>query len=439
MRRALLLLSLIVSLLLTNSALSQAIPVDDAAQVFQTAKRVSDRDGGKLWGIPVCGPMFFVDRATHFLVANQADGEGKLKQSSNVWTGQLPAEINPANSAIDWAGVRWTMLIWPVTSAPRDRERLLAHECFHRIQPALKLAASDVVNPHLDSKDGRIWLQLEWRALQRALVTTNQERRAAIHDALLFRNYRRSFFKNAADHENLLEVNEGLAEYTGQALANPEEADRRAAAVAALETAPGKRSFGRSFAYASGPAYGILLDATGVPWRKNLTPAADLGALLAVACKMSLNVTNESVSAAAQSYNSDSLMVFESERARQLEAKLALLRKRFVEGPVLILPAKKDFSYGFDPNDTVSLDDDSTVYGSARITDEWGTLETEAGALIVRKNGNIVRVAVSAPPNAATLVTDAWKLTLKPGWSLGSGARAHDFVVVQDDASASQK
>jgi hypothetical protein len=397
------------------------IPLDEAAQVFATAAKLNARDGGRLWGMPVCGPMFVVNPESHFIVANQADAQGKLRRSGDVWTGELPNEISPANSATEWAGVKWTMLMWPVTKDPRDRERLVGHECFHRIQTDLKLVARDAVAGHLDGEAGRTWLQLEWRALERALATgvQEQQRWVAVNDALMFRNYRRSLTKSAAETENALEMNEGVCEYTGFELASANEADRRAAAIYALHAGPQKPSFGRSFAYVSGPAYGILLDETGVPWRKKLTADADWGALLGAAYKARMRVPEEKdVLAAAKKYEGDTLIAAEKERARRLEAKLAELRKKFIEGPVLVLPIDEEFGYGFDPNNTTSLDERSTVYGWARITGSWGVLETPNGALMVRENGKIVRVVVPAAKDAQKATSDDWKLELKPGWKI---------------------
>ena len=57
---------------------------------------------------------------------------------------------------------------------------------------------------------------------------------------LRFRQYRRSLIHNAASNENHLEMNEGLAEYTGIRLSNTNEGDRRAAAISRLHNAHAK-------------------------------------------------------------------------------------------------------------------------------------------------------------------------------------------------------
>ncbi len=55
-------------------------------------------------------------------------------------------------------------------------------------------------------------------------------------------------------------MNEGLAEYTGVFVGNPTRSTRIQAALHDLRAHVADRSFVRSFAYATGPAYGLLLD-----------------------------------------------------------------------------------------------------------------------------------------------------------------------------------
>jgi hypothetical protein len=222
----------------------------------------------------------FVDPRSGNVVANQADREQKLAPQDSVFVGTLPGDISPANTAIDWAGVHWTMVMWPVSEFRQSRERLLLHECFHRLQEKLGLPARDAVNSHLDTLDGRIWIQMEWRALERALRVTGPDRNAAIRDALLFRNYRRSLFPDSAVNENALEINEGLAEYTGVKLSSADLQESAVRANIILRQARNNPTFARSFAYISGPAYGVLLDLSGRPWRAALKPSSDLGGLL---------------------------------------------------------------------------------------------------------------------------------------------------------------
>jgi hypothetical protein len=419
-------------LLLCSVAVAQTIPPDEAAGAFAVARQISRRDAGKTWGVEVCGPLFFADPSTRDVVANQADAEGRLKQAGDVWRGSLPASISIANTDTEWGGVHWTMVMWPLPADTRSRAQLLGHECYHRIQSAIELRGADLPNNHLDGAAGRIWMLLEWRALERALIARGEARRAAIADALTFRRYRRSAIPKAAAPENSLEMNEGLAEYTGVRLANADPADRTAAAVFMLRDGPRRASLVRSFAYASGPAYGVLLDDSGAEWRRALTPASDLGEILGKAYRIPAGPASEAAARmAAAQYGGDEVMEAETLRARKLEKQLTDLRRKFIEGPVLMLPNAGEFSFGFDPNGLVPLDENSAVYVPLRVTDTWGVLEADGGGLMIREKGLFSRAVVPAPVNG-NLSGDGWKLDLKPGFRVVPGARKGDFTVVRE-------
>ena len=121
---------------------------------------------------------------------------------------------------------------------------------------------------------------------------------------------------------------------------------------------------------------------------------------------------------AANDYQGETLIAAETQRAVRLDVKRAEVRDKFVNGPVLVLPIDDEFGYGFNPNDTLSLDENSTLYGWARITGSWGVLESNNGVLMTRRDGKIVRVVVPAAKTTESPTSDDWKLTLKPGWKI---------------------
>src|SRR5262245_34632331 len=161
-----------------------AIDPTKASAYFTEARRLSDADAGKLWGVRLDGPILLADPATHCVVANIADADKKLESQGNVYIGKLPSSIAPSNTSLDWSGTKWTMIVWPLPSDEQDRASLMMHECFHRIQDRIGLRATDPSNAHLDTLEGRVWLQLEWRALAKALDADRDARRAAVRDAL---------------------------------------------------------------------------------------------------------------------------------------------------------------------------------------------------------------------------------------------------------------
>lgn len=412
-----------------------AIDATKAAQYFAEAKALSDKDNGALWKVPLCGPLLFADPETRYAVANQADTDGKLKPLGGVFAGIAPEELGVANTATKWAGVEWTMVMWPLPVYKQPRMRLVMHECFHRVQEQIGLQPTDAQNGHLDSLQGRIWLQMEWRALEHAFWQQGEERKRDVADALYFRNYRRSLFPATAGHnENAMETHEGMAEYTGFKLSTSSTEEYAAVVAAWLRSAPTRTpSYGRSFAYTSGPAYGGLLDAVSKDWRKGLTPAADVGQLLAHAYNVQVPAPDKAAALGrAESYNGAEVVAIETEKEIKHQALVAAARKAFVDGPVLLLPASQEFNYTFDPNAVLTLDDKLTLYeGEIQVTDAWGLLKTTEGALIVRGDKGFVGVQVPAPadPNKSPLAGKGWTLDLKPDWQAVPEGRSGNFAL----------
>ena len=363
------------------AAETAAIDTAKARQYFAEARALSEKDHGALWQVPLCGPLLFVDYGTRYAVANQADREGNLKPLDGVFVGTAPAALGVANTATKWAGVFWTMVMWPVPQYKQPRMRLMLHECFHRVQAEIGLEGKDAQNGHLDALEGRIWLEMEWRALEHALWQQGEARKRDVADALYFRSYRRSLFPGAEANEDALEMNEGMAEYTGFKLSTSSSEEYVVAVAAWLRAAPTRApSYVRSFAYTSGPAYGGLLDLANRNWRTGLTPATNLGQLLAEAygveipAATALNKTE--ALRRAERYDGSEVVAIETEREAEHQARVAAARKAFVEGPVLMLPVGQEFNYTFDPNAVLALDDKLTLYeGEIQVTDAWGLLK----------------------------------------------------------------
>lgn len=436
-------LALVVSI--SAGVFASALPATEstispvaARAAFDEAASLSRQDGRRLWGVELYGPLLLVERETRQVMANQPDAQaGLVAATDGVFTGEVPAELCCANTAVTWGGRRWTMVVWPLPEDPEERGSLLLHELFHRVQEGIGLPMKNAINDHLDTVDGRYWLRLEWRALARALRSSGQTRRVAVADALLFRAARRASLPAARENENALELNEGMAQYTGVATAYPvaRRAEVAAAGVDLRERNSERLSPVRGFAYASGPAYGVLLDAARAPWRKGLGPASDLGSLLAKAYDAAPPVEPAAVaSTRAASYDGAALRAEEVAREQQRQEAEARMRRQFLDGPRLLLPAVERFGYSFDPNGAKTLPGSGVVYPSAGVSDAWGNLAVKAtGVLLEMKNGQVTGAVVTAPtdPAARPVVGAGWRLDLDPGWTLAPADRAGDWKVVK--------
>lgn len=384
-----------------------------ATKYFEEADALCRREGGKLWGVPLCGPMAFADAATKSIATNRPEPSGPR-----------PPALGFANSAIDWGGEKWSIFVWRMV--PQDdtdsRARLMMHELFHRIQDRIGFTASEGRNDHLDTLDGRYWMQLEWRALAKALGASGEERASAIRDALAFRAARRRQFPAAAENERRLENNEGLAQYTGTVASTSGTAAALASGIAQLDRAAKNGGFVRTFPYPSGAAYGLLLDAYSPGWTRRTKLEDDLGGLLMAAARLE---PAPDAAAVAERYGAADLRSAERKRETAYEDRIAALTKKFVDGPVLVIPPGR--GYTFRTDGITPIPGKGTVYPSFRTDGAWGSFE--AAEVMIAPDR---RLHVPAPSKTAgsTIQGEGWTLRLEAGWAVKAGARTGDFEVV---------
>ena len=391
-----------------------------AREYFREAQALCERDGGRLWGVSICAPMVIADRRTQTLATSQPAPEGVRPQVLGI-----------VNAPVQWGGTTWSAYIWDdvASKTPRSRRELFLHEMFHGVQPRLGLAAPALETEHLDAADGRYWLRLEWRALARALGESGEQRNIAVRDALAFRQARRTLYPARVEDERGQEIGEGLAAYTGTVLAAESTADAIVGAVdllTGMDSAAPQASFVRTFAYVSGPAYGLLLDASSPGWRRTVRGSDDLGTLVmgAFAVQPAPDAT-----ASAARYGGAEIRAFEEKREQERQQRLGELRRRFVDGPVLVIPGGG--SGMSDSRGATVIPGIGTVYfGPYRASGGWGTLEAEKGVLMA-SDGRTRRIPAPVRRDEVTLTGDGWTFKVAAGWVIREGARRGDYEVVR--------
>jgi hypothetical protein len=307
------------------------------------------------------------------------------------------------------------------------RQQVMLHGLFHRIQPELGLITEDGFNEHLDTLEGRVWMQLEWRALRRAVESSGRDRAEAIADALGFRLERRRRFPGAADNERREEIREGLASYTGIAAWANSPADARRAAAAALLGGESQPAFVGNFEAHSGPAYGVLLDDLLPGWRRQVRGTSDLGDMLASAIN---RPPTTDVAEAAARYDGATLRTREEARDRAQQVRVAELRRRFVDGHVLTMPAAGRGTS--DTTGSVGIPRVGTVFfGNFTISGQWGRLNADGGVLRAA-DGATLSVPITGSLEGTTLRGDGWSATLNSGWVVQPAARPGSFTIVRE-------
>jgi hypothetical protein len=424
----------LLPLLLCSPPGLAAQAVDTAAAVLglRDLAAACGADAGALWGTSLCGPVLLVDPSSRTVVASEPDSAGSFSPRGEAYVGKLPAAVGIANTAVEWGGKRWAMIMLPLPGDRFARIALLAHESFHRVQHDLGLWGSSPGSAHLDALDGRVWLRLELRALAAALRSTGRTALHHVHNALLFRAYRQRLCPGADTLERTLEIQEGLAEYTGAKLALAMTAAGEERVARDLSDFEARPTYVRSFAYATGPALGLLLDRYAPSWRADIARERDAAGQLAQAVRfVAGDISDGEAAGRAQPYGFHDVATEEQARAAARAARLADYRSRLVDGRLLLLQ-QHDLSFSFDPNTLVPLGAEGTVYPTGTFKASWGTLVVSEGGALVSSDFSLVAVPVPDDSAARPLHGPGWVLELTPGWVLRpTGRRTGDLQVAR--------
>ncbi|MGE0741829.1 MAG: hypothetical protein AB7O98_10845 [Hyphomonadaceae bacterium] len=386
-----------------------------APQAAAELRGLCTRDGGGLWGASLCGPLLVADPATRAVWATDPDADGRFRFNNDGWMGVLPEGVPIANAAVEWGGQRWIMVVGPLPEGQADLRVLVGHEAWHRVQDQLRLAQAPSNCVHLESEQGRYLLRLEMRALSTALRSRGGARTEAAMDALGFRSARLARFADveADAHETSLDRNEGLASYTGVRLGAGDAADAYAART--LDQYDAHQAYARAYAYATGPAYGLLLDQYREGWRSEITRDSYAPASLLAASLRAEAPSQRQLRRTAERYGGEAIAREEAARATAQRARIAELRARFT-GPRLELPLMQ-MQFEFDPTAVTPVEGLGSVYETLTLRDAWGEIRASGGYALI--NPTFTRLT-AASPTTGGVTGPGWSLTLAPGYRVST-------------------
>ena len=413
-----------VSIIATvNSARAQnAKEIEQSKIYFNQLDSICKHDNGKLWGVSLCGPTMLVIPNSRIIIANQKDNSNELKEKDGVFIGKLLENINISNTSFNWNGADWTMVSWDAIpeNDQYSRNKLLVHESWHRVQNEIGIPSVLSSNAHLDKLQGSILLKLEFTILKHAHVTTEKSNKiTSLNDALTVRQYRQLIFPN--NNENQFERHEGMAEYTGFKLCGLSNEILRKVMVKQLNATTNKEGFTNSFAYISGPAYGILFDELTNDWLPIIKAGKSLPELGITITKNQLPVDtailNASVKKIIDKYNAEQLVKSETEKFKLQNKLIEEYRNKFLKGNQLIIP-NNNVNFSYNPQEPlVPIDDIGVIYKTMRLVGDWGILEVTNG--ILRTNDwKAFIIEVPKTNRTGTIVEASYKIEIKRGWSI---------------------
>ena len=385
------------------------------SNIFDNIKTICDKDNGKLWGINMYAPILCIDK-NRDLWSNQRDPQDQLLKCGECFIGKYPIDKNIANSTTNVFGQKWVMLALPIPTIDLDGNILFWHELFHYWQDSLGHVSRPYNNAHLEAKDARVLLKLEWNAFLSACKTNNSLlRQTAIRDGLTFRKHRQQKYSKYYRDETSFEILEGLAEYTGIKLSVLSDSMYLHILDKKVETYMQKENLVRTYAYLSGAIMGYLLDKSTNEWRKHIDGNSDLGSLLQQTYNIVIPTDRESqIQQRKALYDYENIICFENRR----DSIQAINKKQLIElftQDIKKLPLK-NMQISFDPNSTIPLENIGNIYKNARIVDDWGILETKGnGSILISEDWKTVILpdAKSIKVDNNVEETESWKLTFK--------------------------
>ncbi|ROI05924.1 hypothetical protein EGI16_05970 [Chryseobacterium sp. G0240] len=405
-------------LLSQNTAGQKRQISNDSIPVFFNEIKKATKEKASLWNKDLYNAMLFVEPQTRKVFANEPDSLGSLKADQNMYSGVLPDKINIANTSMEWNGKRWAMVMLPLPANKQNRINLLAHELFHSAQPSLGFTLNNPDNNHLDKMEGRMYLRLELEALKKSLLSSSEkEMKRHLTNALTFRKYRHTFYKGSDITENELELNEGIAEFTGVIISNRNKKQTVTFLVDGINSFFNNPTFVRSFAYHTIPVYGYLLYNQDKNWNKKITDTTNLTGYLINAFHISIPADLEKVvKDNMKEYNGLLITREEIQRDEKIKKIIADYKLKFIEQPHFEIRFEK-MNVSFDPRNIIPIEDKGTVYPNMKLTDSWGILNVEKGALM---SPNWDKISITNPVSieGKKITGDGWTLDLTDGYSV---------------------
>ena len=419
------------------AASAPSIPVVAAAAVFARAHALCAADGGRLWGVSLCGPLMLADPRTGAAITNTSVPGARRVGAYYLLT--LARNEPIANAPFEYEGVRFAQVTWPPVQSAAHEAVNLMHESFHRIQPQLGFVVRGAANadsmisgdPALDTEAGRIWLRGEIHALRAALTSSGAKRTRALADALSMRAYRHAMVPATVAPEHELDIMEGLAESTGIDVGLP-PARRIAYTLHDMRFVERARSYARTFFFAIGPAYAELLDAAEPHWRRTVTMKTSIATLAARAYGISVTVPSARLAQHILArYGGAAIEAEEAVRAAHRAARSAALRAELISGRTLRMPLQR-FKISFNPSTLTPLGRYGSVYHRVMLSAPWGRITVVHGDALIDAKFTTLTVAAPASVAGRTLQRRGWVLKLAPGATVRPDPAKPGSYVVAD-------
>ncbi len=419
MRKSILILTVFILCCCKQKVPETWLTPEKANRYITEIAGICDRDSGKMWGVNLKGPLMLVDRPTRKVFASQPDKNGLLKLRDGVYTGIIPKEWSINGSMIELGGTTFALSRLP---AEEDEFRIKVrsvHNLFHIYQRSIGIMPPSYDTGNKDEKSSRLWLKLEWKALEKSIKAQGEERLQALRDALIFRGASREMNMKYIKDENRYENYEGLATFTSNLLCTNSLQECQTKLLEYLKRIYSVQSYARSYGPIHGALYSLLLYEKGYDFRTIRSDTIDIAGEVRKLYDIQMpEICRDIAGSLSFNYNIDLIYKEEEDRLNEIRESVHRLTSTFTERPVVFIELESP-SFDFEPEDIHNLDTLGTLYNTIHVSDNWGKLTVDKGGCLISVNLKYIRVTAKGyKENKNHITGDGWQLMLNSDWEM---------------------
>lgn len=392
-----------------------------AAEYFNDIQDYCNAEEAQLWGKNLYGPIMIVNPTTREIYANMPDEEGLLKPRDGIYVGTFPRERIMQTVPVMYGGTLFGMVrLWTDEyESPYRIKSSAVHALFHCFQESNSIDFRGYDTSHMKERTARLYVKLEWKALQRAIRTSGETRKQAIRDALVFRSARREMYPQYIEHENHFENYEGLTTFTYTLICNDSHDEYVRKLLNYYERVYKRMSYTLSWGFLSGALYGHLLYETDFDFKTLLGRDFDLGDIIRERYEITLpEISRDVAGSLAINYDIDAINQEEQEKESIVMERLHRKVSKFTDKPVIFIDLESPY-FSYEPEDMDLVDSLGIIYNTLRVTDNWGKISVDDGGCLVSPDLDFLRVPAKNINIEKNHITgDGWHLILNNSWEL---------------------
>lgn len=162
-------------------------------------------------------------------------------------------------------------------------------------------------------------------------------------------------------------------------------------------------------------------------WNREITINTNLTDYFIKKFDISLpNDLKEATDLRLNQYNGAVIISEEKTREEQTKKLIAEYKSKFITQPYFELVFEQ-MNVSFNPRNLMPIENKGTVYPNIRVTDKWGILSVDSGALM-SINWDKISITIPLKNENNNIIGDGWKLELK-----------ESYLIVKDNTTGNYK